>query len=76
MTQRRQNEVPKKKAQTLRRAKNGASNAEERRRAYKRQLDERLDEALEETFPASDPVALTPRRFIEVLEGQPTRQVT
>ena len=27
-----------------------------------RQLDERLDEALKETFPASDPVAVTPRR--------------
>lgn len=25
-------------------------------------LDEALDEALEETFPASDPVALTPHR--------------
>jgi hypothetical protein len=31
------------------------------RNLYKLQLDERLDQALEETFPASDPVALTPR---------------
>jgi len=28
----------------------------------KRQLDRRLDEALEETFPASDPIAVTPHR--------------
>jgi hypothetical protein len=35
---------------------------ERRRKRYKQHLDERLDEALEETFPASDPVALTPRR--------------
>jgi hypothetical protein len=28
-------------------------------------LDKRLDEALEETFPASDPVALTPVRQVE-----------
>jgi hypothetical protein len=34
---------------------------ERRRKVYKEQLDERLDEALKETFPASDPVALTPR---------------
>jgi hypothetical protein len=26
----------------------------------KEHLDEKLDEALEETFPASDPVAITP----------------
>jgi hypothetical protein len=25
-------------------------------------LDKRLDEALEETFPASDPIAVTPHR--------------
>lgn len=28
----------------------------------KEHMDEALDEALEETFPASDPVALTPTR--------------
>lgn len=28
----------------------------------KRHLDEKLDEALKETFPASDPIAVTPRR--------------
>jgi hypothetical protein len=32
------------------------------RERYKRRLDELLDEALEETFPASDPIAVTPRR--------------
>ena len=32
------------------------------RRRYKQHLDRRLDEALEETFPASDPIAVTPRR--------------
>ena len=31
-------------------------------RHYKQHLDEQLDEALKETFPASDPIALTPRR--------------
>jgi hypothetical protein len=31
-------------------------------RLYKERLDNRLDEALCETFPASDPVALTPHR--------------
>jgi hypothetical protein len=31
-------------------------------------LDERLDEALKETFPASDPIAVTPhRREIETV---------
>lgn len=29
---------------------------------YKEHLDNRLDEALKETFPASDPIAVTPRR--------------
>ena len=29
---------------------------------YKRHLDRLLDEALQETFPASDPIAVTPRR--------------
>ena len=29
---------------------------------YKAHLDEKLDEALKETFPASDPIAVTPRR--------------
>jgi hypothetical protein len=29
---------------------------------YMQRLDRRLDEALEGTFPASDPIALTPRR--------------
>jgi hypothetical protein len=28
----------------------------------KEEMDEALDEALEETFPASDPVAVTPMR--------------
>ena len=27
-----------------------------------RTLDERLDQALKETFPASDPIAVTPRK--------------
>ena len=31
-------------------------------RRYKQHLDEQLDEALKETFPASDPIAVTPRR--------------
>lgn len=34
----------------------------ERQRLYKQRLDKLLDEALEGTFPASDPIALTPRR--------------
>ena len=29
---------------------------------YKEHLDNKLDEALTETFPASDPIAVTPRR--------------
>ena len=29
---------------------------------YKRHLDRLLDEALQATFPASDPIAVTPRR--------------
>jgi hypothetical protein len=33
-----------------------------KRDRYKAHLDERLDEALKETFPASDPIAVTPRR--------------
>jgi len=33
---------------------------------YKRWLDARLDEALEETFPASDPIAVTPPRIDEL----------
>jgi hypothetical protein len=33
-------------------------------RRYKQHLDERLDEALKETFPASDPIAVTPRRRV------------
>jgi hypothetical protein len=32
------------------------------REDYKQHLDDRLDEALKETFPASDPIAVTPRR--------------
>jgi hypothetical protein len=32
------------------------------RGTHRDDLDERLDEALEETFPASDPVAVTPPR--------------
>lgn len=39
-----------------------ATDSDERRRSpYAQHLDELLDEALKETFPASDPVALTPR---------------
>lgn len=34
--------------------------ADEQVRTDKDQLDERLDEALGETFPASDPIAVTP----------------
>jgi len=49
------NENPPQRAQP--------SEAGEQRRAQaKRHLDERLDEALEETFPASDPIAVTPPR--------------
>ena len=33
-----------------------------KREHYKRHLDRLLDEALQETFPASDPIAVTPRR--------------
>lgn len=33
-----------------------------KRAQYKRHLDRLLDEALQETFPASDPIAVTPRR--------------
>lgn len=33
-----------------------------KRERYKRHLDRLLDKALEETFPASDPIAVTPRR--------------
>lgn len=40
----------------------GASNDAAGRERYKRHLDELLDEALDETFPASDPIAVTPRR--------------
>lgn len=32
------------------------------RNGYKQHLDRRLDEALEQTFPASDPIAVTPPR--------------
>lgn len=38
--------------------------AVERKRDEKRHLDEKLDEALKETFPASDPIAVTPPRRI------------
>jgi hypothetical protein len=38
------------------------ADADAKRKAYKDDLDERLDEALKETFPASDPIAVTPRR--------------
>lgn len=34
-----------------------------KRERYKRHLDRLLDNALEETFPASDPIAVTPRRL-------------
>jgi hypothetical protein len=43
-----------------------AATDERRRKLYKQHLDERLDEALKETFPASDPVALTPRRTQQI----------
>ena len=33
-----------------------------KRERYKRHLDSLLDEALRDTFPASDPIAVTPRR--------------
>ena len=33
-----------------------------RRERYRQVLDAQLDEALKETFPASDPIAVTPRR--------------
>lgn len=33
-----------------------------KRDQYKRHLDRLLDEALQETFPASDPIAVTPWR--------------
>ena len=33
-----------------------------KRDQYKRHLDRLLDEALQGTFPASDPIAVTPRR--------------
>lgn len=33
-----------------------------KREQYKRHLDRLLDEALRDTFPASDPIAVTPRR--------------
>lgn len=36
--------------------------AVERKRDEKRHLDQKLDEALKETFPASDPIAVTPPR--------------
>jgi len=48
---RRKKPVPKKATDT----------EEGRRSLYKQRLDERLDDALKGTFPASDPVALTPR---------------
>lgn len=32
-------------------------------RRYRQHLDEQLDEALKETFPASDPIAVTPLRL-------------
>jgi hypothetical protein len=40
----------------------GDDKAAERR--HKQHLDEQLDEALKETFPASDPIAVTPRRRV------------
>jgi len=36
------------------------SDASSKGNGKKRRLDERLDEGLKETFPASDPVAVTP----------------
>ena len=38
------------------------ANSDTAAKRYKEHLDERLDEALRETFPASDPIAVTPRR--------------
>ena len=38
-----------------------ADRTDSQRKLAKQRLDERLDDALEGTFPASDPVALTPR---------------
>ncbi|HET8697237.1 MAG TPA: hypothetical protein VFO94_07115 [Gammaproteobacteria bacterium] len=40
----------------------GADDPAAERGRYDQGLDRRLDEALEETFPASDPIAVTPRR--------------
>ena len=49
---------------TRRRAKASSSRIDDEAaaRRYKQHLDDRLDEALKETFPASDPIAVTPRR--------------
>lgn len=41
---------------------NASGTANRRRKLDKQQIDELLDEALKGTFPASDPIALTPRR--------------
>lgn len=45
-----------------RRASAAASDEAVKRERYKRHLDSLLDEALRNTFPASDPIAVTPRR--------------
>jgi hypothetical protein len=51
-------------SQRHRRRRAGAQHGDEAttREQYKRHLDSLLDEALRDTFPASDPIAVTPRR--------------
>lgn len=44
--------------------------------SYQQHLDDRLDEALKETFPASDPVAVTPRRGEPPMRPEPTSRRT
>jgi hypothetical protein len=51
--------------------KPGADDAAAERGGYEQRLDRRLDEALKETFPASDPIALTPRRGRSARTGGP-----
>ena len=50
--------------QRHRRRRGGAQPSDEAAKSeqYKRHLDNLLDEALRDTFPASDPIAVTPRR--------------
>lgn len=50
------------KAQTVQNAPRTPDEAAAKRDGLKAHLDRRLDEALMETFPASDPIAVTPPR--------------